>query len=211
MFGLRAVAAQVDPLATPLEQRLNMSLAALMLLLLVGIAAYASTGRTTSRVFIAPERVPAWARPGAALSFVLAGLGVLMSLLVVVSLFDESQSLIDHVSSAATAVYLGLGLRVQWAAASGRMETHVPVVAPTARLRIAVRAAVIAIGVAVAATGVAAPSVVRRDHEIARCRSNDFIHLETQRALGSLRGEALQQRIEELTKNLEACSTAGIR
>lgn len=211
MFGLRAVAAQVDPLSTPFEQRLNVTLAALMLLLLVGTAAYASTGRSASRVLIAPERVPGWARPGAALSFVMAGLAVLMSLLVVMGLFDDSQSLIDHVSNAATAVYLGLGLRVQWAAASGRMNTYVPVVAPTAQLRIAARAAVIAIGVAVAATGVAAPSVVRRDREIARCRSNDFIHLETQRALGSLRGDALQQQIEELAKNLEVCSAAGIR
>ena len=211
MFGVRAVAAQLDPLSTPLEQRLNLSLAALMLLLLVGTAAYASTGRPTSRVLIAPERIPAWARPGAALTFVLAALAVLLSLLVVVGLFDDSQSLVDHVSSATTAVYLGLGLRVQWAAASGRMPTRVPVVAPTARLRIAVLVAAVAIGVAVASAGVAAPFVVRRDHEVARCRSDDLIHLDAQRALGSLRGEALQQEIEELAKKLEGCSRAGTR
>ncbi len=209
MFGVRAIAAQIDPLATQLEQRLNIVLAALMLLLLVGAAAYASTGRTTSRSLVAPERVPTWARPGAALTFVLTGLAILLSLLVLAGLFDASQSLIDHVTSAATAVYLGLGLRVQWAAASGQMPTRVPVVAPSERLRLAVRVAVITICAAVVGVALASPSIVARDTKTARCRSNDLTHLEAQRAITSLRGEALQERIEELARDLEQCSTFG--
>lgn len=205
VFLLRAVAAQVDPLASSLERRLNLALAALMALVLVAAAAYASTGRGRNRSLIAPERVPGWARPGAGLTLVLAGLAVLMGLLVVAGLFDDSLTLVDHVSSAASAIYLGLGLRVQWAAASGQMETRVPVVAPTARLRVGVRIAAVAIGLAVVSIAAAGPFVVRRDRERAACRGNEIVHLETQRALGSLRGEALQRRIEELAAELVRC------
>lgn len=207
MFLLRAVAAQVDPLATALERRLNLVLAALLLLVLVAAAAYGSTGRGRKRPLVAPERVPAWARPGAALTFVLAGFAALMGLLVVAGLFDESQSLVDHVSTVGTAVYVGLALRVQWAAATGRMWTLVPVVAPSRSLRGGVTIAAAAIGLAVVATAVAAPFSVRRDRERAACRRNELVSLDVQRAIGSLRGEALQQRIDDLASQLSRCAS----
>ena len=196
-FAARAIAAHVDPLASTLERRLNLVLLAVMALALVVTAAYASTGGTRlSRPLVDLGRVAPWARPGGTITTVLAWLTIGVAALAIAGLFDSQRSLVDHVSSVGTTVFIGLGVRVQVAAA--------PSTPSPGRTRL-LRAAVAAVVVAVAATAVAAPAVLRRDDETARCKENDVIHQQAQDALATLRGEELRRRIEELARELNEC------
>lgn len=207
MFALRALAAWIDPLAPAWGLRLFVALTAAMVLLLVGLAAFdAATGKLRNRTLIRPDKVPAWLRPGGPATLVLSIIGVLYALVVMLGLLDGSLSLSDHAASATIAVYLALGLRVQWAAATGRMPTRVAVVPPSVWTRRAATAATVLIVVAVVAVVASTPAIVRRDQVAAACRRNANAHLEMQRLLGSgLSERELQEVAARLAKEVTIC------
>lgn len=217
MFAVRAVAAVVDPLSTAFDERLHVSAAAFMLVVLVGIAAHAMHRRGREpRSLVDPALVPGWARPGGGLTFALAILTTLISTLALVVVRSDSQSLLDAVVGVSAVVYPALALRLSWAAASGRMSTLVAVAPPTRRLRIAVTAAAISVALLVAATAASVPGILARDHKIAErnravaeCQRLAELSLYSGMTRGSLTGQVLAQRVQDLATAARSCDEAG--